>query len=390
MVDDTPNSGSTPPGDRPARRPRYSGKNPRRYDERYKELDPARFPDIHRHVAAQGRTPAGTHVPVLLDEVMECLRPGDGDVVADCTIGYGGHAEHFLKRIGPAGRLIGLDLDRAQLTRTRERLAELGLAAVGPSESEPAHASLCGDDVPLVVLERMHFAGIAKMMARLGLDGFDVILADLGVSSMQLDDPARGFGYKHDGPLDMRMDDRSAVTAASLLESMSEAELSQALHELGDEPDHAAIARAIARQRTNPPITRTSQLVQLIFQAKGISRAAWRKRGEEQTGADTDLPRVHPAALTFQALRILVNDELAGLAQFLRIVPHCLRPGGRCGIISFHSGEDRLVKKAFREGLEGGVYDAIADEPIRPSPEERRSNPRSRSAKLRWARRSVQ
>ena len=350
---------------RPRRRPRYSGTHPKRFEHRYKELDPAAHPEIHEHIRSQGRTPAGTHVPVLVEDVLAALRPAPGEVVADCTIGYGGHAVEFLRRIGPTGRLIGLDVDGAQLERTAQRLA-----------AEP--------NAPVVRLHRSHFAGLGKRLNAEGLDGYDVILADLGVSSMQVDDAARGFSYKHDGPLDMRMDDRLVRTAADVLQSWSVEDLSAALRELADEPDHERIARSIVERRKAEAILRTTPLVRLVLAAKGLSRRAWRQRADAQPG---DL---HPAARTFQALRMVVNDELAGLDQFLRTAPWCLRPGGRIGVISFHSGEDHRVGQSFHDGLAAGTYAAISDDAITPTPREIAMNPRSRSARFRWARKASQ
>lgn len=348
------------PSDLPRRRPRYAGTHPRRFEERYKERDPQRYPEIVEHVRAQGRTPAGTHVPVMLAEVLAALRPAPGEIVADVTLGYGGHARALLERVAPGGVLIGLDLDGEQLLAAGRRLSQ------------------CADSVSLH-LRRSHFAGLPKVMADLGIEGLDVLLADLGVSSMQIDDPARGFSYRHDGPLDMRMDPRRPRTAADLLRSVSEAELSEALRDFADEPGHARIARAIVQRRERQPITRTLDLAEIVVAAAAVSPAAARRasgmRGE----------RLHPAARTFQALRILVNDELHGLEQLLRIAPWCMRPGGRLGVLTFHSGEDRRVKRAFREGVRGGVYERIADRPERAAPAERAANPRSAPAKLRWA-----
>lgn len=334
------------------RRPRYKGTHPRSFEERYKELDPEQYPEMQEHVRAQGRTPSGAHVPVMLNEVMELLDPRPGDVVADCTVGYGGHAMEFLRRIGPEGLLAGCDVDAAQLDRTRKRLESAGMK---------------------FRLYRSNFAGIAKPLAELGIEGYNVILADLGVSSMQIDDPARGFSYKHDGPLDMRMDDRIRQTAADLLRTLSEEELAAAFHELGDEPDAEAIAQEIVRERDSRTILRTHDMVSVICRAKGIDPRDLRGQAS------------HPAAPVFQALRMLVNDELGALKQLLRMAPHCLRPGGRIGIISFHSGEDRLVKHSFRDGVRAGIYAQASEEPMRPSAAEVHSNPRSRSAKLRVA-----
>jgi 16S rRNA (cytosine1402-N4)-methyltransferase len=348
------------------RRPRYPGTHPREFAQRYKELDPERFPDVQEHVRSQGRTPAGTHVPILLGEVLSALAPSPGEVVADCTLGYGGHAQTFLERIAPTGRLIGLDVDAAQLDRTARRLGSLGFA----------------DE--LVKSHRSHFAGLPKILAREGLDGCDIILADLGVSSMQLDDPARGFSYKHNGPLDMRMDDRLPRTAADLLASLDEVELAAALSELGDEPHARRIAAAVVAERGKAPLRETRDLVNLIFRAKGLSRRQWQQQRRDAKG-----PALHPAARTFQALRILVNDELGGLVQFLRVAPFCLRPGGRLGIITFHSGEDRRVAAHFADGLAGGLYAEAPKEALVPSREEVRANPRARSARLRWGRRPI-
>jgi 16S rRNA (cytosine1402-N4)-methyltransferase len=345
------------------RRRRYSGTHPKRFDERYKELDPLAFPDMREHIRAQGRTPAGTHVPIMVAEVIEHLDPRPGQTVADCTLGYGGHAESLLRRIAPDGRLVGFDVDGEQLERTRQRLAALELGAT-------------------LLPHRMNFAGIAKAMAREGVEGFDVVFADLGVSSMQLDDPARGFSYKHDGPLDMRMDSRITRSAADLLAGIDEADLSAALTDLADEEEAAVIAAAIVRRRRQRPITTTLDLVQAVLDARGLTHRDWKRLKADDASA------THPAAKTFQALRILVNDELGSLKALLRLAPWCLRPLGRIGILTFHSGEDRLIKHAFRDGARDGTYEAAADEPLRPSPAETASNPRSRAAKFRWARRA--
>jgi 16S rRNA (cytosine1402-N4)-methyltransferase len=297
---------------------------------------------------------------VLVDEVMACLRPAPGEVVVDGTVGYGGHAQEFLRRIAPGGKLIALDVDAAELERTRRRLGRT--------------------EVP-VSFHHSNFAGLAKVLGQEKLDGFDIIFADLGVSSMQIDNPERGMSYKYEGPLDMRMDDRIKETAADLLKRLREEELSRALWELADEPDHRRIARQIVARRTAEPITRTSQLVEVVFEAKGLDPKTWRRQRREAKGGS-----LHPAARTFQALRILVNDELGSLRELLRIAPYCLRPGGRLGIISFHSGEDRLVKQSFRAGVRSGAYAAAAEEVITPTVREIHANPRSASAKFRWAR----
>lgn len=228
----------------------------------------------------------------------------------------------------------------------------------------------------------MHYAGVAKALAQEGMAACDVLLADLGASSMQLDDPRRGFSYKHDGPLDMRMNTRLKHSAADLLETLTEEELTLVLHRDADEPDAVRIARRIILRRNVAPLRRTVELVRLVFEAKGIDPCAWRaarRKGEA---------RQHPAARTFQALRILVNDELHGLEQLLRVAPYCLNPGGRLGILSFHSGEHDRVHQALRRDAEAGLYAEFTAEPLQPAPAEVASNPRARSALFHWARRN--
>jgi 16S rRNA (cytosine1402-N4)-methyltransferase len=303
-------------------------------------------------------TPQGEHRPVLPAEVLAALDPQPGQTVVDCTVGFGGHATDLLRRVGPQGRLIGLDLDPVNLDRARPRLEEVG------------HP---------FTLRHANFAGLPALLAAEGVQAIDGLVADLGMSSMQVDDPERGFSYRRDGPLDMRMDPTRGRTAAQLLESIPEADLRRALEELGDEPNAAAIARAVVAARAKKPLQRTGELIDVIVKATGGED--WRlhpARGRWN---------LHPAARTFQALRILVNRELDNLQALLRVLPSLLAPGGRAAVISFHSGEDRLVKAAFRDGVRAGVYAAASDDPIRATPEEQSSNPRSRSAKLRWARR---
>ena len=374
------------------RRKRYGGTHPKRFEQKYKEHDPHAYPQLHDKLRAKGKTPAGTHVPVLRREVMALLRPLAGEVVADCTLGYGGHAAEFLRRIAPGGRVVGFDVDGDQIERTRQRLEEL-CAQIGmmdtaksqamtadPAKSQAMTDPAVGGKSRLLSIHRANFAGIGNYLAQEGLEGYDIIFADLGVSSMQVDDPSRGISYRAEGPLDMRMDSRLQRTGADLLATLDEKELSTALWELSDEEDHAKLAQWIVAQRQVAPIETTGQLVRLILNAKGYSPRSRHKPDWEVPGG------LHPAAKTFQALRILVNDELGSLRALLRTAPYILRPGGRLGIISFHSGEDRLVKRSFRELQEQGVYESISDEVIRPGQSEVNSNPRSSSAKFRWAR----
>jgi len=348
--------------ERPKRRLRYRGDHPGCYEERYKELHPDAYPGIVDHVRARGDTPAGMHVPILVKDVLDCLAPCPGDVVVDCTLGFGGHAREFLRRIGTDGLLLGLDADGVQLARTKARMTAEGFGCLRTRHE--------------------NFTALRGILAAEGIAGVDVIFADLGTSSMQVDDPARGFSYKVDGPLDMRMDGRGKHTAADLVATMSSLELTRALRDLADEPDAEAIAKRIAVVRQQKPICRTEPLVRVVLEAKGLSLHQWRQQLGAGPGA------LHPAARTFQALRILVNDELSALARLLELAPFCLKQGGRIGILSIHSGEDRLVKGSFRDGLRGGVYDAVCDDVIRPDGQEMRSNPRSSSARFRWARRA--
>ena len=340
------------------RRRRYSGTHPKSFHQKYKEHNLSAYPQIKEHLRAKGKTPAGSHIPVLTEEVIGCLRPKPGEIVVDCTIGYGGHASEFLKHIGPTGKLIAMDVDNAELERTNKRLSK--------------------ENVP-VSFYRSNFAGIANVLKKENLAGCDIIFADLGVSSMQIDNPDRGMSYKHKGPLDMRMDDRLKQTGADLLNTLSEEELSKAFLELADEPDHKKIAQFIVAQRAVSPITQTEQLIRIIFSVKGLTEKLWKKQNLAKFG------KLHPTARTFQALRILVNDELGSLKELLRIAHYCLKPGGRIGIISFHSGEDRIVKRWFRDNVRSGIYQSASKNPIVPRIKEIMSNPRSASAKFRYA-----
>ena len=330
------------------RRVRYQGTHPRRFEEKYKELAPEQHAAEQEKVMARGHTPAGTHRPIMVAEILAALDPKPGDVALDATLGYGGHAQAMLPLLVPGGRLFGVDVDPLELPRTEARLRALGF----------------GEEV--LTVHRMNFAGLPRLQAESG--GFDVVLADLGVSSMQLDNPARGFTWKADGPLDLRLNPQRGRSAADLLAALEEAALAELLIENADEPHAAAIAREIHGQG----VRTTRDLADRV-------RAALRADGLENDEIKRALQR------TFQALRIAVNDEFTVLDQFLSLLPDCLKPGGRVAILTFHSGEDRRVKKAFLQGLRAGTYAEVAPEPLRASPEERRANPRSTSAKLRWA-----
>ncbi len=341
------------------RRPRYPGKNPRRFHEKYKELNPERYAADVQKVLASGKTPAGMHRPIMVEEVLRCLRPAPGDVAVDCTLGGGGHARAILERVQPGGRLIGIDADPVELPKTERRLRDAGC---GP-ETFSAHVG--------------NFAGLPKILAAEGLERADIILADLGVSSMQLDNPDRGFSHKAAGPLDMRMNPTRGATAAQLVARLSELALAMLLEEHADEPDAPLIASLLKRPLPGDKAHTTATVDAVIREGLGVAHP--RLTREEATAS---------VRRTFQALRIAVNDEFATLDALLRSLPQCLAPRGRVAILSFHSGEDRRVKKAFQSGLRDGIYAAVADDVIRATPEEQRANPRSASAKLRWAVRS--
>ena len=332
---------------RPPRRKRYSGKNPRRFEDKYKEHDPARYGETVAKVIASGKTPAGTHIPILVAESLEALRLQPGMTGVDATIGYGGHAVKILEKISPGGKLIGLDLDPLELPKTTARLRGLGY----------------GEDTFEAV--RSNYAGIAKALAERGLAEVDFIFADLGCSSMQFDDPSRGFSFKAAGPLDMRMNPGRGLSAADWLAKVSAEKLAIALHAHSDEPRAESIALALAGT-TFPD---TLALAQAIRDSIRVS---------------DDDERELTVRRVFQAVRIAVNEEFTALDAFLRALPKVLKPGARAAILTFHSGEDRRVKQSLKVGIRDGLYSEMSEGTITASPEERRLNPRSSAAKLRW------
>jgi 16S rRNA (cytosine1402-N4)-methyltransferase len=339
------------------RRKRYSGKNPRRFEEKYKEHggDTATV----EKVLASGKTPAGTHRSIMVAEILAALDPKPGDLAVDCTLGYGGHAQEILAKILPGGKLIGLDADPLQLPKTEARLRALGFDETVFTAHRSNFAGL-----PQVLAA--HFGAPASMPTIQHQPRADVILADLGLSSMQIDDPARGFSVKFDGPLDMRMNPQRGQPASALLERTKPDALAEMLTDFSDEPNATTIASAIAGKH----FATTLQLAVAV-------RSALPKLKREES--DLTVRRV------FQALRIAVNDEFSALETLLRNLPSCLKPGGRVAILTFHSGEDRRVKKAFAAGYQSGIYSVITQEVIRPTADEIHSNPRSAPAKLRWA-----
>jgi 16S rRNA (cytosine1402-N4)-methyltransferase len=366
------------------RRPRYAGTHPRRFEEKYKERDVARYPEEHTKILLSGKTPAGSHVPVLVAEVLETLAPAPGDVAVDATLGFGGHASEILRRILPGGRLLALDVDPIELPKAAARLESLAKNLGAP------------DSVKTV---KRNFAGLRKLLDAEGLaGGVDVILADLGVSSMQLDDPTRGFSWKHDVPLDLRMNPGRGLPAGALLTRMKEEEIGDFLRRYGDEPHAPEIAAALQRvaaerrvaalapHDANEPHVSSADihLLRNPLRTSDVARAV-ESAYEGRTDRLASEAKKSSLQRTFQAIRILVNDELTALDALLRDLPHCLAPGGRVAILTFHSGEDRRVKKAFRAGLASGLYARVSKDVVRASAKEKRLNPRSSPAKLRWA-----
>ncbi len=355
MNDDSPTPKPAPENDSPAppaiphkRRVRYSGKNPRRFEDKYKEREPEKYATTIEKVLSSGKTPAGSHRSIMVTEILQVLAPKPGEIAVDCTLGFGGHAKQILAAIQPGGRLLGLDADPIELPRAEERLRAMGYG----TDTFTAH--------------RSNFAGLPQVLAKENLEGADLILADLGLSSMQIDNPARGFSVKFEGPLDMRMNPLRGQPASAFLEKIAVPELAVLLVENSDEPRPYEIAKAIAGRKYNT----TTEL------ASAIRDSLPRISEDEQT---LSIRRV------FQALRIAVNDEFSALDTFLRNLPACLKANGRVAILTFHSGEDRRVKKSFDAGLRDAHYSEISHEVLRPGPDERHKNPRSTPAKLRWA-----
>ena len=311
------------------RRPRYRGTHPRTFQEKYKEHDPEKYRSDVEKIIASGKTPAGMHIPILVDEILDVLQIRPGQVGYDATLGYGGHTQKMLERLQGQGHLYATDVDPIEMEKTRSRLAAAGY---GPE---------------ILTIQHRNFADVDQVAPGVL---FDFVLADLGVSSMQIDDPARGFTFKQDGPLDLRLDPSSGVTAAERLRQLDQEELENLLVENSDE------------------------LYALIEGALSFLPAGERKEAVKKS-----------CQRTFQALRIDVNSEFEVLYAFLDKLPHVLKPGGRAAILTFHSGEDRLVKQAFRQQYRDGLYSDIAQEVTRPSPQECRRNPRAHSTKLRWA-----
>lgn len=342
-------------GQKPARRVRYKGTHPRRFHEKYKELNPDKYKQDIEKIKASGKTPVSTHVPIAVEEILQILNPQPGQIGLDATLGYGGHAAELLKKIHPEGLLMALDQDPIELPKTKMRL-----------ESWIESNVL---DVKLIV-GAMNFSNAKNYLRQQGHAQVDFVLADLGLSSMQIDTPERGFSYKLEAPFDLRMNPDIGNAAVHFINTMSSAEMCELLATNSDEPH----ARQIADQLFKDKPQTTVQVARCV--EKAMSK--WSRKVRDREGA-TPIRRV------FQAFRILVNDEFSVLDTLLTDLPYMLKKGGRVAILSFHSGEDRRVKKSFQSFLRDGIFSAVSPEALRPTMDEQSNNPRSKSAKIRWA-----
>lgn len=337
------------------RRVRYRGTHPRNYSEKYKEHNPEKYADTVEKVIRKGGTPAGMHIPIMVCEILDFLQIQPGQRGLDATLGYGGHTTKMLECLNGEGHIVGLDVDAAESVKTEKRLREAGYGT------------------QIFTMRQMNFAEIDRVAEEFG--PFDFVLADLGVSSMQLDNPERGFSYKNDGPLDLRLGQELGVPASERLKEVTREELEGMLTENADEPYAAQIARAVkAEQKKGHAIDTTAKLRQLVEQTLSFLPEKEKKETVKKT-----------CQRVFQALRIDVNSEFEVLEMFLDKLPYVLSPGGRVAVLTFHSGEDRMVKKSFKQYVREGIYSEAAEEIIRPSAEECRQNGRARSTKMRWA-----
>ncbi|WML37030.1 16S rRNA (cytosine(1402)-N(4))-methyltransferase RsmH [Clostridium sp. OS1-26] len=336
------------------RRPRYKGTHPKNFKEKYKELNPEKYAEDIAKIIQKGNTPAGMHISICVKEILEILQIKPGQTGLDATLGYGGHTLEMLKCLDSKGRMYALDVDPIELPKTKERLEHLGYGS------------------EILEIKQMNFSQIDQVTSE--LESFDFILADLGVSSMQIDNPDRGFTFKAEGPLDLRLNPNAGISAAELLKEMTLFEIEDMLIENADEPHAAVISRAILSSiKKGIDITSTTQLRNIIKDAlKYVPKIK-----------DSDIKK--SCQRTFQALRINVNKEFEVLDEFLEKLPNVLAKGGRVAILTFHSGEDRRVKKSFQHFFREGIYSEIATEPIRPSAEECHANSRAICAKLRFA-----
>ncbi|MDD6232982.1 16S rRNA (cytosine(1402)-N(4))-methyltransferase RsmH [Frisingicoccus sp.] len=338
------------------RRVRYAGTHPRSYKEKYKEHQPEKYADTIEKVIRKGSTPAGMHISIMVKEILDFLQIKPGQTGLDATLGYGGHTKEMLKCLEGQGHIYGLDVDPIESAKTKERLEKQGF----------------GEEILTVRLQ--NFADIDRVSEETGKK-FDFVLADLGVSSMQIDNPDRGFSYKVEGPLDLRMNPEKGISAAQRLKEVSLEELQGMLIENSDEPYAEEISKTIMNWRKRgKAIETTTQLKGAVEEALRFIPEKERKEAVKKS-----------CARTFQALRIDVNSEFEVLYAFLEKLPGVLAPGGRVAVLTFHSGEDRLVKQMFKQFYKEGIYSDIAKDVIRPSAEECARNSRAKSTKMRWA-----
>lgn len=337
------------------RRVRYKGTHPRSYKEKYKELQPEKYGDTIAKVISKGSTPAGMHISIMVKEILDFLNIQPGQTGLDATLGYGGHTSHMLACLKGEGHMYALDVDTIEMEKTRKRLADKGF---GPD---------------ILTIKHLNFANIDQVAEEAG--GFDFVLADLGVSSMQIDNPKRGFSFKVDGPLDLRLNQETGISAAERLDTITREELAGMLYENSDEPYCEELAKAITDEiRRGSRIDTTTKLRRVIEDTLDFLPEKEKKDTIKKT-----------CQRTFQALRIDVNQEFEVLYEFMEKLPGALRPGGRVAILTFHSGEDKLVKQALKEGYKSGIYSDYAKDVIRPSAQECAANGRARSTKMRWA-----
>ena len=343
------------------RRVRYSGTHPKNYKEKYKEHNPEKYADTIAKVIQKGSTPAGMHISIMVQEILDFLQIKPGMTGLDATLGYGGHTKAMLEKLEGIGHIYALDVDPIESAKTKERLANQGF----------------GEGILTVRLQ--NFADMDQVVKETGKK-FDFILADLGVSSMQIDNPDRGFSYKVDGPLDLRMNPEKGESAAQRLAGVNYEELVGMLRENADEPYAQEIARVVMNWRKKgKPIETTTQFKEVIEEAlSAIPEKDFPEKNRKETVKKS-------CQRSFQALRIDVNSEFEVLYTFLDKLPEVLAPNGRVAILTFHSGEDRLVKRSFKELEKMGVYSEVCKDVIRPSQEECIRNGRAKCTKMRWA-----
>lgn len=337
------------------RRVRYSGTHPQKYSEKYKEHNPDKYQDTIAKVISKGSTPAGMHISIMVKEILNVLKIKPGEKGLDATLGYGGHSSKMLEQLNGQGHLYSLDVDPIEIVKTRERLQAKGY---GPE---------------ILTVIQTNFKNVDEVAKENGR--FNFLMADLGVSSMQIDNPERGFSYKNEGPLDLRLDPTKGESAAERLKSLTPDELEGMLVENSDEPYAKEITKAVFSEfRKKKDINTTTDLYHVIEKALSFIPEKERKDAVKKS-----------CQRSFQALRIDVNSEFEVLEEFLEKLPSVMEPGGRIAILTFHSGEDRLVKQSFKRFFNEGIYSEISKDVIRPSAEECAKNGRARSTKLRWA-----